>query len=92
MIYQRLAKVFLICSRERAIQGRESSLLVEGFIGRPTREAAGCNPHGTGARPPDRFRHIRSAQRLDAMTPEDIEAVMLALSDEGINLVENDLP
>ena len=38
------------------------------------------------------FDQLNDLLPSNTMTPEDIEAVMQALSDEGINLVESDPP
>ncbi|WP_426410080.1 RNA polymerase sigma factor region1.1 domain-containing protein [Bradyrhizobium ganzhouense] len=38
------------------------------------------------------FDQLNNLLPSTTMTPEDIETVMMALSDEGINLVESDPP
>jgi Sigma-70 factor, region 1.1 len=94
MIYQRLAKVFLICSEanppclqlppiSRGPISEEEQMRNE--IVRKAIELG--RPHGFVTF--DQLDELlRVETQAETMAPEDIEALLGALSDEGINVVE----
>jgi RNA polymerase primary sigma factor len=94
MIYQRLAKVFLICSEMSLIKWRVFAIGRAACREDRVRQQDAIRRALELSRPTGviTFDQLNDLLPSATMTPEDIEAVMRALSNEGINVVESDPP